>query len=238
MSEEFRRELEKFVENMKSEVDSLIKKVEGLRSKGEVYRAYRVLAEGVVDILKKLRESLEGLESYAKKLELPESEIRELLDYLRRELRDTLSKIDEEVSKLRDYGGRAFVLYLPTPEKIIKSVTMSIGESIGDVAESISRLIESLQESLNQSLGRVTQVVSLRMKEKDLEIIDQLVEARIFKSRSEAIAYFARKGIESSKEWINKALEQAKKIRELQESIRRELEGYEEDDSKKSQSTS
>lgn len=228
MSDEFRKELEKFIDDIKSEVEALINKVEGLRSKGDVYRAYRALAEGAVEILKKVRESLEGLESHAKRLELPESEVKGLLEHLRKELKSALSKIEEEASRLRDYGGRAFVLYLPAPEKIVKSITTSVGASMGDLVDNISRLIESIQEGLNQSLSRATQVVSLRMREEDLEIIDQLVEARIFKSRSEAIAYFARKGIESSREWINRALEQAKKIRELQESIRRELEGHEE----------
>ncbi|MEM1747924.1 MAG: ribbon-helix-helix domain-containing protein [Sulfolobales archaeon] len=224
MSEDLRRELERFADKLRSEIDTLISKVEELRSKGEFSKAYRLLAEGAIDILKKIKDSLEEIESYTKKVELSESEIKELIEYLRKEIKDALSKIEEEAFKLRDYGGRAFVLYLPAPEKIVKSITTSVSESIGDVVESVSRLIESLQDSLDHSLRKVTQVVSLRMKEKDLEVIDQLVEARIFKSRSEAIAYFARKGIESSREWINKALEQAKKIRELQESIRRELE--------------
>lgn len=228
MSDEFRKELEKFIDDIKSEVDALIKEVEALRSKGDIYRSYKALAEGAVEILKRVRESLEGLESYAKRLGLPESEVKGLLEHLKKELRSALSKIDEEAARLRDYGGRAFVLYLPAPERIVKSITTSVGVSMGDLVDSISRLIESLQEGLNQSLSKATQVVSLRMREGDLEVIDQLVEARIFKSRSEAIAYFARKGIESSKEWISRALEQAKKIRELQESIRRELEGHDE----------
>ncbi|MEM1623145.1 MAG: hypothetical protein QW543_03300 [Sulfolobales archaeon] len=223
MSEDLRKELERFVDRLRSEIDSLVSKVEELRNKGEFNKAYKLLAEGAIDLLKRIKDSLEKIESHTKRAELPESEIKELIEYLRREIKGALSKIEEEAFKLRDYGRRAFVLYLPAPEKIIKSITMSIGESIGDIVESVSRFIESLQDSLNQSLSKVTQVVSLRMKEKDLEVIDQLVEAGIFKSRSEAIAYFVRKGIESSKEWINRALEQAKKIRELQESIRREL---------------
>jgi hypothetical protein len=32
------------------------------------------------------------------------------------------------------------------------------------------------------------------------------------------------KGIEASKEWVQRALDQAKKIKELQESLRREVE--------------
>jgi len=43
------------------------------------------------------------------------------------------------------------------------------------------------------------------------------------------VAFFTRRGIEASKEWIEKALEQAKKIKELQEAIRKEL-GHLEDE--------
>jgi Arc/MetJ-type ribon-helix-helix transcriptional regulator len=56
-----------------------------------------------------------------------------------------------------------------------------------------------------------------------LEVIDQLIDIGIFRSRSEAVAYFVKKGIEASKELIEKALEQAKRIRELRESIKKEF---------------
>ncbi|MDW8010874.1 MAG: ribbon-helix-helix domain-containing protein, partial [Sulfolobales archaeon] len=113
--------------------------------------------------------------------------------------------------------------YIQFPEKIVRSVATSIGRSVEDVVEGISRILESLQQGLGSVPGRASQVVSVRVRDRDLEVIDQLVDAGIFKSRSDAISYFARKGIEASREWIGKALEQAKKIKELQESIRREL---------------
>lgn len=225
MSEEFRRELEKVVERIKSELDSLIKRVDEMVSRGEIRRAYRAWTEGIVDILREARESLRRLESYAKELGVPESEVRESLEYLRRELKEALSRIDREASRLRSHWGRSFVLYLPDPTRIVGSVVASVG----DVVEGITELIDSIQRSVARSYGRVAQVVSLRMREKDLEVIDRLVDAGIFRSRSEAVAFFVRKGIESSREWIDKALEQAKKIKELQESIRRELEGHEEE---------
>lgn len=229
MSDEFRRELENLVENMKFEVDVLIRKVDELINRGDAHKAYKVWAEGSIEILKKIRESLEKLETHAKELELPESVIRDSLSYLRRELIGILAKIEEVASRLRSYRGRSFVLYLPTADKTFRDVISSIGESVEDIAKSVNRLAESLQEALSRSFSRITQVVSVRLREKDLEVIDQLVEAGIFGSRSEAVTYFARRGLESSGEWINKALEQAKKIRELQESIRKELAEKEEE---------
>ena len=64
---------------------------------------------------------------------------------------------------------------------------------------------------------------------KELEIVDQLVDIDVFKSRGEAVVYFIKKGIEASRELIKKTLEQTEKIRELRESIKKEFMEYEEE---------
>ncbi len=66
-------------------------------------------------------------------------------------------------------------------------------------------------------------MVSARIGVKELEVIDQLIDIGIFRSRSEAVAYFVKKGIEASRELVEKASEQAKRIKELRESIKREF---------------
>ncbi len=222
MSNEFRREIERIVERMKSELDALIKRINEMVNRGEIRGAYRAWTEGIVDILKETREALKKLESYAKEAGISETEIEESLEYLRREIREALARMDREASRLRSYWERDFLSLILVPPNIVGSVRAGVE----DIVESINKFIEHLQRSLTQYYSRMAQVVSLRMREKDLEVIDQLVEAGIFKSRSEAVAYFVRKGMESSREWINRALEQAKKIRELQESARRELEEH------------
>ncbi len=229
MGEEFRRELERVVEKMKSELDALVRRVDEMVGEGDVRGAYRAWAEGVVGILREVRESLKRLESYTRELRVPESELKESLEYLRREIGEVLSKIEAESSRLRGRWGRGLVFYLPDFTGVVEGVVAGVGKSVEDAVESIGRLIESVQRSVARSYDRLAQVVSLRMREGDLEVIDRLVEAGIFRSRSEAVAYFARRGIESSREWISRALEQAKKIREMQESLRRELEEREEE---------
>lgn len=232
VSEDFREELKRLIEGIKSEVDTLIKKVEELRSRGEFLRAYRVWTEGVINILKNLSESFERLGAYARKYDIPEAQLRESLEYLRGELRVVLARIEESARRLKEHRRRALGIYFTAPDKVFQGVATILGSSIEEAVDSINKLIVSLQDSLSQSISRLTEVVSVRMRKKELEVIDQLVDSGIFKSRSEAIAYFVKRGVESSREWIEKALDQAKKIRELQESIRKDLGDIEEEENK------
>ncbi|MEM1817088.1 MAG: M protein, partial [Desulfurococcaceae archaeon] len=57
---------------------------------------------------------------------------------------------------------------------------------------------------------------------------DELVEAGVFKSRSEAVAFFTKKGIEASRDWLEKVREHLTKIKELREQVKKELEKGEE----------
>ncbi|MDW8004995.1 MAG: hypothetical protein RMI04_09315, partial [Thermofilaceae archaeon] len=52
---------------------------------------------------------------------------------------------------------------------------------------------------------------------------DALVEAGVFKSRSEAVAFFAHKGIEGSRSLFNEALEKLEELKRLRERLRDEL---------------
>jgi len=65
----------------------------------------------------------------------------------------------------------------------------------------------------------------VRIRDEDLKVIDSLVDGGVFRSRSEAVAFFTRKGIECSKEWIEKIRDKLEEIRRLQEEVRSEIEG-------------
>ena len=63
-----------------------------------------------------------------------------------------------------------------------------------------------------------------KRQERDLEVIDMLVEAGIFRSRSEAVAYFTHRGIEASKEWLEQVKGKVEELRKLREEVRMSLE--------------
>jgi len=232
MSEEFRKELERLINEIKSRVDALSEEVEELCESGEYYRAFRKWSEGISKVLRDFRGSLSRLSEWIRESKLSESEVKESIDYLKKSLEEILEKINEVNEALKERGRKGFKMFIGVgPHRYTREIFKGLEDTIEGVVEGVERAIEAFEESLTKS----TQVISVRLKEKDLEVVDQLVDAGIFKSRSEAIAYFTRKGIESSKEWIEKALEQAKKIKELQDSIRKELgeHGTEQEDERK-----
>ena len=63
-----------------------------------------------------------------------------------------------------------------------------------------------------------------RLNDEDLEKIDALVEVEVFKSRSEAVAYFIQEGIKAKKELFDKVTPTVEKIRQLKVEARKTLE--------------
>jgi len=227
MSDEFKKELDDVIDKLKKELDDVGKKVEEYLEKGEVYRAYKIWRDSVLDSLKILRKSLDRISEGIKGAKMSEEELRNLATYLRDSVRDVMNRIEGIGERIREARGRrgiAVWIHGPPFKHFLREVISGVDLTVDRILESVEELVENIEKSFEDIGKRLTQVVSVRIRDQDLEIIDQLVNVGIFKSRSEAIAYFARRGIESSKEWIEKALEQAKKIKELQESLRREIE--------------
>jgi len=66
-------------------------------------------------------------------------------------------------------------------------------------------------------------VVMTRLNNEDLSRIDALVEVEVFKSRSEAAAFFIKEGIQTRKDLFEKVMPTVDKIRELKEEAKRSL---------------
>jgi len=66
-------------------------------------------------------------------------------------------------------------------------------------------------------------VVMTRLNDDDLKQIDALVEVEVFKSRSEAAAFFIKEGIQARKDLFQKVLPTVDKIRDLKEQAKKSL---------------
>jgi Arc/MetJ-type ribon-helix-helix transcriptional regulator len=223
MSDDFRRELDELIEKLRRELDEVGRKVEEYLERGEVSKAYRVWRDSALDSLKALRSALDRIGESVKEVKMGEEELRKLASELRdriREVVDGIEEIGERIRRAR--GGRSFSIWIwgPPLDELVRGVDLTI-DSILKATEELVRGAERAVEDMGR---RITQVVSVRIRDRDLEVIDKLVDAGIFRSRSEAVAFFTRKGIEASREWIEKALEQARRIKEIQESLRKEIE--------------
>jgi Arc/MetJ-type ribon-helix-helix transcriptional regulator len=66
-------------------------------------------------------------------------------------------------------------------------------------------------------------VVMTRLNDDDLAKIDALVEVEVFKSRSEATAFFIKEGINARKDLFEKVMKTVNQIKELKEKAKESL---------------
>ena len=77
--------------------------------------------------------------------------------------------------------------------------------------------------ALRHRLGDRGNVVMTRLNDVDLERIDALVEVEVFKSRSEAAAFFIKEGIQARSDLVQKVMPTVDKIRELRKQAKESL---------------
>lgn len=80
---------------------------------------------------------------------------------------------------------------------------------------------QSLAERILKKTEGRGNVVMARLSDEALARIDQLVEATIFSSRSEAAAFLVGVGIESQKELFDRLSAHTEEIRKLKEQLRK-----------------
>jgi Arc/MetJ-type ribon-helix-helix transcriptional regulator len=76
---------------------------------------------------------------------------------------------------------------------------------------------------LGKDLGDRGNVIMTRLDDADLKQVDALVEVEAFKSRSEAVAFFIKQGIQARKDLFEKVMPTVEKIRELKEQAQKAL---------------
>ena len=94
-----------------------------------------------------------------------------------------------------------------------------LGAYVGNLSD-----VPELQNLLGRFVDKASSrgnVVMARLTDEALARIDQLVEATIFSSRSEAAAFLIGVGIESQKELFDRLRAHTDQIRELKEQLRK-----------------
>ncbi|MGC8975768.1 MAG: hypothetical protein ACP5KB_06210, partial [Thermoprotei archaeon] len=140
MSEEFRRELEKIIEDIKSRVEALAEEVEELCESGEYYRAFRKWSEGMASVLRSVRSSLSRLSDLAREYRLSDEEIKKSLDYFRDRLEEVVDRVDSINKKLRERGKKFFEVRVGVgPLNVIKEVFEGIEASIEGITRGVEK---------------------------------------------------------------------------------------------------
>jgi hypothetical protein len=90
-------------------------------------------------------------------------------------------------------------------------------------AEIAAKVREKVLLKLREKLEGRGNVVMTRLNNDDLKKIDALVEVEVFKSKSEAAAFFIKEGIQARKDLFRKVMPTVEKIRELKEQAKKTL---------------
>ncbi len=101
-------------------------------------------------------------------------------------------------------------------EKVVMAMCCPEGETAEEIKE---KVLVKLGECME---GR-SNVVMTRLNDDDLKQIDALVEVEVFKSRSEAAAFFIKEGMQTRKDLFLKVMSTVDKIKALKEQARESL---------------
>jgi Arc/MetJ-type ribon-helix-helix transcriptional regulator len=85
------------------------------------------------------------------------------------------------------------------------------------------RIREKIMLRLDEKLEGRGNVVMTRLNDDDLKQIDALVEIDVFKSRSEAAAFFIKEGIRARGDLFQRVMPTVDRIRELKEEAKQSL---------------
>lgn len=212
---EFIKEVEAEESRIRGLIEDVMRRAERIRevAREDAKRALLMLEElgSDVNMIKasmaeargRLRGELVGLRAALVGLE-PElrGQMRELLEDAKRSLEEFEERLEDALEDLRDV--------LSDLRSLAKDVLRS-RRRMGVMAR-VRR-----GEVVVERGGESVVVSSIRLPREDAEMIDLLVEAGIFKSRSEAVAYFTHRGLEASKDLLERVkskVEELKKIRE------------------------
>ncbi len=109
-------------------------------------------------------------------------------------------------------------------EEIVDEVNKTVRGAIVsgvDAAESIS---ENLRDTIQGMRGNRENVVMVRVDKASLDRLDELVEAGIMNSRSEAAAFLIAEGINARQPLFDRIAEKIQQIRDAKEELRRMVE--------------
>ena len=97
----------------------------------------------------------------------------------------------------------------------------NVFEELGDSVERFAtRTIESIKETIDKSLNARNTVLTIRVNEEANHRLNMLVDAGIFKSRSESAAFLIEEGIKHQAGLFEKIEDKLKNIEKLKDELK------------------
>lgn len=104
-----------------------------------------------------------------------------------------------------------------TEEEKIKNVFEELGDSVGKFA---TKTVETIKDTLDKSIISRNTVMTIRVTDEANKKLNMLVDAGIFKSRSESAAYLIEEGIKHQENLFNKISEKLETIEKLKDELK------------------
>jgi predicted transcriptional regulator len=102
-------------------------------------------------------------------------------------------------------------------KKEVKNVLTEIGDSMERLA---NRTLESVKKTLDRAMDSRNTVLTIRVNDDANQKLSQLVEAGLFKSRSESAAFLIEEGIKHQLELFTKIEKKMSHIEKLKEELK------------------
>ncbi|MER3405210.1 MAG: hypothetical protein C4289_08635, partial [Chloroflexota bacterium] len=96
----------------------------------------------------------------------------------------------------------------------------AVAELSRESAQFLASLGRTIRESINQALEGRANVLMVRVNDDTLRAIDELVQAGLFKTRSEAAAFLLHEGMKARRDILDSISETARRIEELRQQLR------------------
>lgn len=230
--EERIRKLFKDIEEEKARIEEMIR--DALERIQEIYSVSEEDIRKGFRMFKELRRDVASIKA---SVSMARGRFRRELRGFRRELA-RLSKMGEEaggeLSSMLEEADDAVGEF----EEAVKAGLEELTDSLGDLRNALRDMLREARHAVSVSVGRRELVLnrgresmvisSIRLPREDAEMIDLLVEAGIFRSRSEAVSYFAHKGIEASRDLLERVRSKVEELRKIRESLAREFKASQE----------
>jgi Arc/MetJ-type ribon-helix-helix transcriptional regulator len=102
-----------------------------------------------------------------------------------------------------------------------KEKEKTVLEELGDQVEKFaSRTVASIKRSIDKSLSSRNIVLTIRVNDEANDKLTKLVEAGLFKSRSESAAFLIEEGIKSQANLFGKIATKMEKIEKIKEELK------------------
>jgi Arc/MetJ-type ribon-helix-helix transcriptional regulator len=134
-----------------------------------------------------------------------------------------LTPLEGEAPHMEEPGTPQSLLTMPHARSA--EPRSSVVELSRESAQFLASLGRTIRESINQALEGRANVLMVRVNDETLRAIDQLVQAGLFKTRSEAAAFLLHEGMKARHEILDHVSQTARHIEELREQLRSALRG-------------